>query len=339
MKQLLFILLLTIGNLCFAKEILRYEILQPAKNPLPKDVKTVLFVYRNIDFSTDSITQYYMYNNKVFRDTTNYKKKMVVSVYRGFVQQLQKHYPTDTINFTVLSQTSAHAKHPIPLLTWKEVNQHCAVYKSDVVVSLEDISLLNNYHTWQEDSWVGLTDITSYYKWRVYDPMTQRILVDTLKLDTIQSEERSYSLEYLLEEKMPRRGEIAEIVSFSIGQEMAQTLIPHWIEVERFYYERGSSELRRGANWMHQEKWSNAINEYQKVTEKPKSKARAYYNMAVVYERMGNIEKALEAVAESVQYYAKDKRFVDEQKTTIAYKNILLQRQKALKKLKAQTAN
>lgn len=331
MKQLLFFLLISLlFSNTSGKERLDYEILIPATTPLPKDVKTILFVARNIQFEADSITKYYKYNGENYLDTTDYQHTIINSVYDGFVEKAQQYYPTDTIRLVSFPKTKITRKQNISLLGWEQIDNQCKKHNADILVCLDYITLFNNYNTWHEDSWVGLADIHSFYEWTIYDPMTQKILLDEKKLDTIQAVERDYSLEYLLMKKMPKRNEIFDIVSFSIGKEMANTITPNWTKVSRVYFDNGTPEMRKANLWIKQQKWNYAIDQYEKVIKNDKHKARAQYNIAVMYERLGQINKALQAIDKSINIYNKIPKLAKEKQDASVYKALL---QKFYKKI------
>lgn len=323
----------------FGSGILKYEILKPASNPLPKDVKTLAFVYRNILFDADSITHFYKYNEETFVDTTNYRKEIVQAAYMGFSSVMKKHYPLDTIPLLMLEATKGNAQRNISPLSWKKVNELCSQHNSDILVVLDDIVIFNNYDTWYDgEIYNGVADISSFHSWTVYDPLTEHFIFKETDLDSLQSHETAYDFERLMETKMPRRDEIMEVVAFSVGENLAKKLVPQWTTVYREYYDGGNREMRNAAAKVRAEKWEAALEIWQRVIQEAadKHRARAAFNSAIVYERIGLIDKALVAIQQSINIYKETGKYNNEKQLAVTLQKLLEERQKEVAALKLQ---
>ncbi len=341
MKKILIVIiaLISLPNVVFSYGILRYQVLKPAEKPLPQDVKTIAFTYRNIAFPADSITRFYSVNNEIFLDTANYSKDIAEAAYLGFCSAIEEHYPADTIPMLRLPQSIGDSNRNIAPLSWEKVNTLCKMHNSDILVSLDDISIFNNYETWLDgDEYNGMADITSFHSWTIYDPLTEQLIFQETQVDSLQSHESSYSYEILIKHKLPHRDEIMRIVAFAIGENLAKRLAPQWKTIYREYFNRGNKEMRAAAAKVEEEKWEKALKIWEQIISQynDKHRARAFFNSAIIYERLGNIEKALSHIKKSIATYKLLQQYEKELSTAENLKSVLEKRNIEVEKLKLQ---
>lgn len=334
-----FLILIACSYFLPAMGVLNYQILRPAEKPLPKDVKTMAFVYRNIHFPVDTITKYYKYNDQLFLDTTTYTQEITKAVYMGFRSKITEAYPLDTVPLITMDRKEQIVGgRNIEPLGWETINKIGKTYHSDIIVSLEDISIFNNYETWFDGAmYNGITDITAYYKWTVYDPLTQTYLYKEQKMDTLRSYEKSYYEDILVRDEMPKRSEIMETVGYTIGERLAHIIAPKWETVDRLYYDEGNRALREASDKIDEQKWEDALKIWGEIANEKISRngARAVFNMSVVYERQGQLDKAIEAVKKSQELYKKVGRYTDELELANLYLEVLQERKIEVAKLDA----
>lgn len=343
MKRIFLVTILLIGGLftAFGSGVLTYEVLKPASNPLPKDVKTLLFVYRNISFGADSITHFYQYNDETFLDTADYKKQIVNAAYEGFRSVMSKHYTLDTIPLLILPSSEGNVDRSIAPMDWGQVDVICEKNKSDILVSLDDVTIFNNYITWYDGlEHNGLADISAFHSWTIYDPLSRKYLLEETKLDSLQVHKTSYGLERLLSQELPHREEIMKIVAFSLGEKLAKKLVPQWETVYREYYNSGNRAMRAAADKVQAKKWEEALAIWEAMPEDvgQKHKARAAFNRAIVFERIGRLKDALVAVQQSINIYKATGRYEKELELSEMLKEVLEKRQQEITVLTQQEA-
>ena len=73
-------------------------------------------------------------------------------------------------------------------------------------------------------------------------------------------------------------------------------LLPHWKEMNRYYFDGGNMEMRDAGVYVREQNWEEASALWQKLhdTRKGKVKMRAAYNLALNYELQGDYERAKE---------------------------------------------
>ena len=75
-----------------------------------------------------------------------------------------------------------------------------------------------------------------------------------------------------------------------------EKLLPHWVEVERNYFDGGGVEMRDAGVYVREQNWEEAVRLWKQVLdrEKGKSRMRAAYNLALYCEVCENFEEAKE---------------------------------------------
>lgn len=73
-------------------------------------------------------------------------------------------------------------------------------------------------------------------------------------------------------------------------------LLPHWKEMNRYYFDGGNMEMRDAGVYIREQNWEGAAALWQKLYDgrKGKVKMRAAYNLALNYELQGDYERAKE---------------------------------------------
>ena len=76
----------------------------------------------------------------------------------------------------------------------------------------------------------------------------------------------------------------------------ARHLLPHWKEVERYYFDGGVSEMRDAGIYVREQNWEEAASLWQSLYDSKKGKNKMYaaYNLALYYEMQDELEKARE---------------------------------------------
>jgi hypothetical protein len=95
-------------------------------------------------------------------------------------------------------------------------------------------------------------------------------------------------------------------ISADVGKKMAKNFVPYWTQDNRWYYVDFSSSWRRAAAYAYNSKWTEAYYEWNRIlenTDKGKSKARLYANMALGKEMEGDFESAYSFAEKSYELF------------------------------------
>ena len=71
-------------------------------------------------------------------------------------------------------------------------------------------------------------------------------------------------------------------------------ILPHWTEMDRYYFDGGDADMRDAGVYVREENWEEAAQLWQRIYEQKqgKKKMRAAYNLALYYEMQDDFVKA-----------------------------------------------
>jgi hypothetical protein len=174
---------------------------------------------------------------------------------------------------------------PAPM-HWLEVEQICKTHGTDAVLSLEIFSrqYINNV----AEVKVGF---------RLYDPSSKLIIDEFQYYHGIgKNRPPSEGDPGLLVLNALNDDEAMKKASYFAGTLYGKRISPFWIRAERDYYKRSKRDpkMAEGARMMEVNNWDAAIDAFQLAIEHGhrKTKGRASHNLAIVYEILGDLDKA-----------------------------------------------
>lgn len=164
--------------------------------------------------------------------------------------------------------------------------------------------------------------------WRVYDPYTNSILDEFVYTDYLNSVGEGINPVKAFEAIAGRKEGVLQI-SNNEGVDYGQQTRPIRVRVSRDYFVRGTNNFKIAMRRARTGNWDGAADLWQAELENPKLKVagRAYYNMAIINEINGDLDKALELASISYADY--------ETKLALSYVNILKHRIAAQQELEA----
>jgi tetratricopeptide (TPR) repeat protein len=166
--------------------------------------------------------------------------------------------------------------------------------------------------------------------WRIYDIRTQTIRDEIVLVENTTSTGRGINPLRALKTVKKRKENVIEISRY-LGIKYAQRILPQ--EISRMIYVRGSKNLKAAKRYINAGDWDGASELWERDVESLKSKiaGRATYNLALISEIDGNIEKAIEWANTSYHTY--------NNKKALNYINILKERLINQKELETQMNN
>ena len=120
---------------------------------------------------------------------------------------------------------------------------------------------------------------------RVYAPGRKAPLYAIVKSDTICWEltpELTYS-------------QMIKDASGHAASLAVSSLIPHWEESQRYYFDKGGTMMRDAGVYVREQNWEEAAGLWQKLYDSRKGKTRmqAAYNLALYYELQNDLDRAI----------------------------------------------
>lgn len=314
-KGLFYIAIVLLFSACGTYNMVNFEVLVPSEITIPKDVKTLAFVYRNTWTKADTAD----FNKKKLGDEEiNAYANLIDICYEGFADVIVPSERFDTLVYHKMEQEIIEDRNSLKMLSWDTVNNICSKYGADILVVLESSRF---YAEKDYRGNFGEQEIHNKIDWdfriSTYDPMYSKILdsknyKDSLKFTTLAvPNDFSDNVKYELER-----------VSYVIGQLYAKRTSPHWSGVKRRLYVSGNKVFSAGHYYFQEDKLKTAITVWQKLVDTGKSHlaARACLNVACAYEMMGDIKNAKKYASLSLFHYKECKR-VDEE---IKYANKII---------------
>lgn len=155
--------------------------------------------------------------------------------------------------------------------------------------------------------------------WRIYDPVGHTIADEYSMSESINTLGKGINPVTALSAITGRKDAVKN-TSGIMGQNYATRIIPYWIRVTRDYYVKGSENFKIAKRRAQTGNWDGAAELWLKETTSNNSKAaeRACYNMAIINEINGNLDKAIEWAQKSYEDY--------NNKLALQYVNILKNR-------------
>ena len=140
--------------------------------------------------------------------------------------------------------------------------------------------------------------------WRVYDPITKTILDEFLFNDFLTSVGEGVNPAKAFEAIAGRKEGVLQI-SNTIGVDYALLTRPINVRVARDYFVRGTNNFKIAMRRARTGNWDGAADLWATELNNRKSKiaGRAHYNMAIINEINGDLERALEFASTSYSDY------------------------------------
>lgn len=333
-RVVLYLLPILLLASCQTYSLYEFQSLKAPAIVIPSDVKTIGFVDRNTRFDIDSLNMYYMLDETVLRDTTDYTEIIAQNCYYGFVENFSDALGVDSIQFISLNKKHIEGKRKYSNFKWDVVDSICLATTSDILICLEDLQIYNKYSIINNEGFYGLTDINHFSVWRVYDPLNQKIYDEQVIQDSLFTEVDSYSKIKLIE-KLPVRTDFFPDVAYQIGSSYSELFNPKWVNYRRKYFVSGDNRFSVAKYYLAQENWDAMILLWEEIANEDNDKlaGRACFNLALAYEIKEDFNKANHWIRKSIFHYKKLKAIPSEFEMVKKYAVELINRSKNNKKL------
>lgn len=213
-------------------------------------------------------------------------------------------------------RTNVPGQFPAPL-TWDVVEKICREKHVDALFSLElfDTDSKVSYAAVPVSMKTPLGNIpgiehhanmltTIKTGWRIYDPV-EKVILDEYPITKNVTFTGKGINPVAAAGAIINRKEALIDVSRKTGQDYAFRLIPYWIRVTRDYYVKGTDNFSIAKRRAQTGNWDGAAELWKKETTSSSSKiaGRACYNMAIICEINGQLDKAIEWAQKAYENY------------------------------------
>ena len=204
------------------------------------------------------------------------------------------------------------------------------IYSPDYYLNLPDSPQKSklieiNKHTAEELVYI-------YSSWNIYDLKNLALTFAYQNIDTINWIEPAYNLREAKRVLPPRKDAIFNAADVA-GTQFGEYISPHWVDVDRMYYQSGHSELKKTDKMVAENRWLDAVEIWKKNTTNRNKKiaAKSMFNLALACEMQGEIDAAMDWAVKS--YYVLVNKNEVHRFNTQQYINILSQRKLDIKKI------
>ena len=194
-------------------------------------------------------------------------------------------------------------KFPEPL-DWATIEELCSKYKVDAIIALEtfdsDFIITNgridlNKLSEMSSPFYAQGVATVKLGFRMYDPQEKSIIDQFHFSESANWEAGGASILNAVDQLINKDAAIKEVSHFG-GSIYGERITPTWYKVSREYFRKSKKDddLAEGARMMEANDWDRALEALLRAEKNghKKTKGKAAHNLAVVYEILGDLEKA-----------------------------------------------
>ena len=204
--------------------------------------------------------------------------------------------------------STTNVPSPLP---WGIVDSLCQKYNCDALVSLEffDSNAGISASVANPGIPVGYATNTNNVNiksvWRYYKPST-KVVIDDFSMNTVSNTGHWRSPYFLYNQN--NKYNTVSTTGYWAGIDYGFRISEQWVLEGRHYFKGGNSSLRSASKSARFNMWDEAsrIWEGESNSMKAKVRARALHNLAIYYERKGDIDNALKLANESfmIKHYS-----------------------------------
>lgn len=272
------------------------DVLRPAKIAFAPNANNLLIV-------NNSITQPADYGHKI--QLLNEKTKKILlptdslSIFclGALKEELDGKNFFSTVQLLPDTRNSGTDFNKINRLNADTIKNLCISQQADVVLSLDRIKVndeLIEYYINETSTYLSTLDVKFETYWSIHYPNKPQTASIQFK-DTIYWESESYYRKKAMGD-LPKRSDALIDGALNVGQKSVKRFVPYWEKVDRYFFNSNNRYIKLGMDSVIVKNWTAAIGYWEKAVEKSKNtriKAQAQNNIAIAYEILGDIDKAL----------------------------------------------
>ncbi|QLG46745.1 DUF6340 family protein [Costertonia aggregata] len=334
----LFTLMICLGA-CSATNRLTMGVTEPARIPLDSDITKIGIINRSIPSDGNKVVD--EIDKILSLEGKNLDKDGAEAAITGLADELERGDRFEAIKIINDGELQRKGLGVFPAaLPWETVEKICKENDVDILFSLEfyDTDTKANY----EVSMVTLpnnlgintkvpghkVELNTVIKngWRVYDPLGKVILDEYVSTDYLNSRGAGINPVKAVETIIGRKEGVQQLSNVS-GADYALNTKPLRRRVSRDYFVRGTDNFIVAKRRAQTGDWNGAADLWENEIEHSKMKiaGRAHYNMAIINEINGDLEKAIEWASKAYSDYGNNMalRYVNILKSRMAQKREL----------------
>ncbi|AWX45893.1 hypothetical protein HME9304_02924 [Flagellimonas maritima] len=298
---------------CSATNKLTLGVTEPAILSLPSDVGTIGIINRSLASEKNNVID--KLDKILSLEGLNLDREGALAAITGLYTELERNSQFETIKIIDSIDVIRKGLSVFPAqLSWELVEQICNENNVDVLFSLEFydtdtradyqatiVNIPNNFGINAKVPGHRVTLQTMIKNgWRVYNPINKQILDEFISKDQIVSTGEGINPVKAIEAVMARKEAVIQL-SNQLGNNYGLNLRQMRRRVARDYFVRGTDNFVIAKRRAQTGDWDGAAALWNTEVEHPKRKiaGRAHYNMAIINEINGNLEKAIDWASKS----------------------------------------
>lgn len=304
------ILILFISS-CTSIKIVPIELPKKGKNELPESIQSMVLVNRTLDekytdLSADSLQRIF-YKKNFTTDTVIFDKTAVDTTLKALGELL---FESGRYDFVIPEQRFLDFEKNAFFsnkMTWEEAKQLCETYSTDAVLSIDLFGTRvvtnfdkDSYFDTGQNTFISISEaqMAVIYQalFRIYDPYTEKVLVQETFADTLVWENMALSTRELFRDFTPVKQALTE-AGIALAIDFSEKISTTWIPQNRGFYVKGDKQLAEAGTFIDAGEWQKAIKIWENLANNSSSestKSKAEFNLAVAYEIQGDIDLAID---------------------------------------------
>ncbi len=297
---LLFLTVILLSSCATSRMYTTLDILRPAEVTFAKDVNRILIVNNSVP-QADNVGHFNLLlpNGNNNPEIVKFDSAAIFCNAR-LREDLEETGFFNSVQALHTSQNSSNNFYKTTPLDNNKINALCYLYNVDAIISLDKIETggtLGEYHNESNEIFSAL-DVKIKTDWSIHHLNPTSIITKTYTDE--------FSWENWNVKNLPNRYDALVDASLLTGTNVAERFIPFWEKQDRYFYNPKNKLMRQAMDSVFVKKWDAAIQLWQKVADESKRNNLKFYatnNIAIAYEIIGNIEKALYFCNQAITIY------------------------------------
>jgi hypothetical protein len=338
-RLLIPVIYLLILSSCTIYRNIPIEILRTREVKLPSSAGRIAFVYRNFKYINDTLQNYFLQDEKLYRDLNNKGKNIdsiiVTSCLHSAANALVQNgvcrdqviYPLD-----IFPRQTGERIHPLPADLIKKL---ALPAQAEYIILLETFSYFFSQTLNQSDGEFQEAKLAGL--WTMYSAASGEITDRKTMTDTVywsKYDETGNVKKETLPPRLPALQQAGEV----FGENYAKRFYSDWTKVDRLMIIPPLEDFRLAAEYTDKNEWDKAESIWNRYTDRRFGRLAisALYNLSLAQEMNDNLNEALNLISKAYDL-AESYPNSNEQKLTESYKDILIQRIRDIEKAKKLT--
>lgn len=315
MKNIIFIFIIVFFASC-KTELVYMSVMIPAPVTVPSDIKKVGVINRSD--ASEQTKKVDVIEKVLSLEGKDLDKNAARESVTGLSDELIKNKRFDEVKALndVKLVTTGSGVFP-SALSWDIVDKICRENNVDALFALEmfdtDTKVSYSTRSVTMKTLVGNVPAIEHQAnmqtlvktgWRIYDPKGKNVLDEFPISESVNFAGRGINPVVAAAGLVGRKDAVNQVAN-KVGHSYAFRIIPYWIRVNRDYYVKGTDNFRIARRKAQTGNWADAGSLWEKETTNSNGKiaGRACYNMAIINEINGDLDKAIEWAQKAYENY------------------------------------